>query len=232
MVVCGGKCLMSKRYIGITKDCESIMLNEVSVLQNQIKDLQLKHIMLFNTLRQLEASDYKSGSGSCSAYLANFGSSFDANVTFNGLPAWSVSFLPDCKNVFFNTAKSPSSSIIDDVDYIEPMMVSFGNNVKALQVSCGFNHTAAILDGGSICVASHFAFLGTTLREQLAHDMDEKVDKKVRENAKLMMTKIAEWNPELKVDISMSYMLSHQLMFQVTVSTDVCQKGLPSVCFI
>lgn len=34
----------------------------------------------------------------------------------------------------------------DDIDYIEPMMISFGNNVKALQVSCGFNHTAAILE--------------------------------------------------------------------------------------
>ncbi|GMH13096.1 hypothetical protein Nepgr_014937 [Nepenthes gracilis] len=32
-----------------------------------------------------------------------------------------------------------------DVDYIEPRMVEFSNNVKAIQVSCGFNHTAAIL---------------------------------------------------------------------------------------
>ncbi|KAF3439300.1 hypothetical protein FNV43_RR17576 [Rhamnella rubrinervis] len=28
-----------------------------------------------------------------------------------------------------------------DVDYIKPAMVNFGKNVKALQVSCGFNHT-------------------------------------------------------------------------------------------
>lgn len=38
----------------VIKDCESIMLNEVSVLQNQLKDLQLKHILLLDTLRQLE----------------------------------------------------------------------------------------------------------------------------------------------------------------------------------
>lgn len=38
----------------VIKDCESIMLNEVSLLQNQLKDLQLKHIMLLDTLRQLE----------------------------------------------------------------------------------------------------------------------------------------------------------------------------------
>lgn len=31
--------------------------------------------------------------------------------------------------------------------------------------------------------------------------MEEKVDRKVRDNVKLMMSKIAEKNPELKVDI-------------------------------
>ncbi|PIA28431.1 hypothetical protein AQUCO_06900004v1 [Aquilegia coerulea] len=34
----------------------------------------------------------------------------------------------------------------NDVDYYEPMPVKFGNNVKALDVSCGFNHTGAILE--------------------------------------------------------------------------------------
>lgn len=36
----------------------------------------------------------------------------------------------------------------NDVDYIEPRRVDFGEgvNVKALQVSCGFNHTGAILE--------------------------------------------------------------------------------------
>ncbi|KAK2965832.1 hypothetical protein RJ640_001804, partial [Escallonia rubra] len=42
-------------------------------------------------------------------FLANYDSSVDASVSFNGnsyfLPAWSVSILPDCKNVIFNTAK-------------------------------------------------------------------------------------------------------------------------------
>lgn len=35
-------------------DCESIMLHEVSELQNQLKTLQLKHVMLLDTLRRLE----------------------------------------------------------------------------------------------------------------------------------------------------------------------------------
>ena len=33
-----------------------------------------------------------------------------------------------------------------DVDYINPTRVCFGEDVKALQVSCGFNHTGAILE--------------------------------------------------------------------------------------
>ncbi|KAM5577981.1 ultraviolet-B receptor UVR8 [Rosa sericea] len=33
-----------------------------------------------------------------------------------------------------------------DVDYIKPTRVKFGENLKALQISCGFNHTGAILE--------------------------------------------------------------------------------------
>lgn len=36
------------------RDCESIMLSELSELQNQLKVLQRKHVMLLDTLRQLE----------------------------------------------------------------------------------------------------------------------------------------------------------------------------------
>nr|QSM07474.1 beta-galactosidase 8 [Ipomoea batatas] len=64
----------------------------------------------------LEASVYKTGSGLCSAFLANIGTQSDATVTFNGnsyhLPAWSVSILPDCKNVALNTAKINSVATI------------------------------------------------------------------------------------------------------------------------
>jgi len=38
----------------IIKDCESIMLSEVSELESQLKALQDKHIILLDTLRQLE----------------------------------------------------------------------------------------------------------------------------------------------------------------------------------
>ncbi|GFY88196.1 OSBP(oxysterol binding protein)-related protein 1D [Actinidia rufa] len=38
----------------VIKDCESIMLYELSELKNQLKSLQLKHIILLDRLRQLE----------------------------------------------------------------------------------------------------------------------------------------------------------------------------------
>ncbi|ONK77662.1 uncharacterized protein A4U43_C02F9150, partial [Asparagus officinalis] len=39
---------------GAVKDCESIMLSEFTELQNQLKSLHQKHIVLLDTLRQLE----------------------------------------------------------------------------------------------------------------------------------------------------------------------------------
>ncbi|CAI0468999.1 unnamed protein product [Linum tenue] len=45
----------------------------------------------------------------CVAFLANYDNTNDATVVFQNasydIPAWSVSILPDCKNVVFNTAK-------------------------------------------------------------------------------------------------------------------------------
>ncbi|KAE9447283.1 hypothetical protein C3L33_20795, partial [Rhododendron williamsianum] len=48
-------------------------------------------------------------SGDCAAFLSNHHIQTDARVRFNNtyydLPPWSISILPDCKNVVFNTAK-------------------------------------------------------------------------------------------------------------------------------
>ncbi|KAJ7945479.1 Oxysterol-binding protein [Quillaja saponaria] len=47
---------LSKEGIGqeVINDCESIMLSELSLLKNQLKVLQQKHVMLLETLRRLE----------------------------------------------------------------------------------------------------------------------------------------------------------------------------------
>ncbi|VAH66624.1 unnamed protein product [Triticum turgidum subsp. durum] len=58
---------------------------------------------------QQEADVYTDHSGGCVAFLANIDSEKDNVVAFRNrqydLPAWSVSILPDCENVVFNTAK-------------------------------------------------------------------------------------------------------------------------------
>ncbi|XP_059633099.1 beta-galactosidase [Cornus florida] len=62
--------------------------------------------------KNLEAHVYESKSG-CAAFLANYDPSTSAKVTFRNmqydLPPWSVSILPDCKNVVFNTARVSSN---------------------------------------------------------------------------------------------------------------------------
>ncbi|RWR77613.1 beta-galactosidase isoform X2 [Cinnamomum micranthum f. kanehirae] len=56
-----------------------------------------------------EAHVFRSDSGACAAFLANYNPTSFATVTFNGvhynLPPWSISILPDCKNTVFNTAR-------------------------------------------------------------------------------------------------------------------------------
>ncbi|KAH9748493.1 Beta-galactosidase 8 [Citrus sinensis] len=77
---------------------------------------------------KLEAHIYHKSSNDCAAFLANYDSSSDANVTFNGnvyfLPAWSVSILPDCKNVVFNTAKVISQRNIGDHPFAQQKNVN------------------------------------------------------------------------------------------------------------
>ncbi|MBA0677639.1 hypothetical protein Goari_019036 [Gossypium aridum] len=56
-----------------------------------------------------QAHTYTSESGDCAAFLSNYDTKSAARVLFNNmhynLPPWSISILPDCRNVVFNTAK-------------------------------------------------------------------------------------------------------------------------------
>ncbi|WJX34747.1 Beta-galactosidase 10 [Trifolium repens] len=57
----------------------------------------------------VEADVYTDSSGACAAFIANIDDKNDKTVEFRNtsyhLPAWSVSILPDCRNVVYNTAK-------------------------------------------------------------------------------------------------------------------------------
>ncbi|XP_062102490.1 beta-galactosidase 3 [Humulus lupulus] len=52
---------------------------------------------------------YTAENGDCAAFLSNYDTESAARVLFNNmhynLPPWSISILPDCRNVVFNTAK-------------------------------------------------------------------------------------------------------------------------------
>ncbi|CAK9140088.1 unnamed protein product [Ilex paraguariensis] len=56
-----------------------------------------------------QAHVFSSKSGDCAAFLSNYHMDVTTRVTFNklhyDLPPWSISILPDCKNVVFNTAR-------------------------------------------------------------------------------------------------------------------------------
>ncbi|KAK1553298.1 hypothetical protein Q3G72_032399 [Acer saccharum] len=64
---------------------------------------------LLSDWKRSNADIYTDSSGACAAFLANSDDKNDRTVVFRNmsyhLPAWSVSILPDCKNVVFNTAK-------------------------------------------------------------------------------------------------------------------------------
>ncbi|KAG6479253.1 hypothetical protein ZIOFF_062715 [Zingiber officinale] len=74
-------------------------------------------------VRQCSAHVYKTSSGTCAAFLANVNSNSDATVTFYGktyhLAAWSVSVLPDCENVVFNTAQIISQATLSETKYVK-----------------------------------------------------------------------------------------------------------------
>lgn len=57
----------------------------------------------------VQANVYSDPSGGCVAFIANMDEQNDRSIIFQNrsynVPAWSVSILPDCKNVAFNTAK-------------------------------------------------------------------------------------------------------------------------------
>ncbi|XP_022147711.1 beta-galactosidase-like isoform X2 [Momordica charantia] len=59
--------------------------------------------------KNLEARVFKSSSGACAAFLANYDISTSSKVSFwntqYDLPPWSISILSDCKSAIFNTAR-------------------------------------------------------------------------------------------------------------------------------
>lgn len=77
------------------KLCEKALVS-ADPIQTSLGTLQQAHV-------------YSSESGDCAAFLSNYDPDSAVRVMFNNmhynLPPWSISILPDCRNVVFNTAK-------------------------------------------------------------------------------------------------------------------------------
>ncbi|CAN6284884.1 unnamed protein product [Urochloa humidicola] len=91
-----------------------------------------------------EAAVYKAGSV-CAAFLANIDGQSDKTVTFNGnmykLPAWSVSILPDCKNVVLNTAQINSQVTSSEMRYLESSAVALDGSFTTPELAVsGWNY--------------------------------------------------------------------------------------------
>ncbi|KAK4428206.1 Beta-galactosidase 10 [Sesamum alatum] len=86
-----------------------------------------------------EVDVYEDSSGACAAFIANMDDKNDKTVVFRNtsyyLPAWSVSILPDCKNVVFNTAKIGSqTSVVEMIPTdLLPSSASPSKDLKGLQ---------------------------------------------------------------------------------------------------
>lgn len=86
-----------------------------------------------------EADIYRDSSGACAAFISNMDDKNGQTIMFQNvsyqLPAWSVSILPDCKNVVFNTAKvgSQTSNVEMVPEKLQPSVVSLDKDLKGLQ---------------------------------------------------------------------------------------------------
>ncbi|KAK6287237.1 hypothetical protein POUND7_013416, partial [Theobroma cacao] len=103
----------------------------------------------------LQADVYDDGSGACAAFPANMDDKTDKNVVFRNvsyhLLAWSVSILPDCKNVVFNTAKISSQvSVVEMVpEELQPSVALPSKDLKALKWDI-------FVENAGICGAADF----------------------------------------------------------------------------
>lgn len=113
----------------------------------------------------LESHVYMAGSGVCAAFLANIGTS-DATVTFNGksyhLPAWSVSILPDCKNVVFNTAQINSQATNLEEKYLKDENQDSDQTLDSSKVQSDWSYI-----NEPVGISKSDAFTKTGLMEQI-----------------------------------------------------------------
>ncbi|MCO5561332.1 hypothetical protein L7F22_014953 [Adiantum nelumboides] len=81
-----------------------------------------------------EGAVYTTADNQCCAFLSNKDQKKDAQISYNGntyhIPAWSVSILPDCKSVSFNTAQVNHQTTLMNMKMVEKAHVVPFYNTK------------------------------------------------------------------------------------------------------
>ncbi|KAE8732466.1 Beta-galactosidase 9 [Hibiscus syriacus] len=127
------------------KLCEPALVAADSPQYMKLGPKQEVHVYWKNTQRTGLNTSLSESQSACSAFLANIDERKTITVTFHSksysLPPWSVSILPDCSNVAFNTAKVGAQTSIKLVEYAlspkisTPELVMTTNKVSSLSES-------------------------------------------------------------------------------------------------
>lgn len=144
----------------------ALFLLAIGLIPSQI-NLQMvnSNIIIF------QAHVFSSGRGSCAAFLSNFHPKSSARVIFNNvhydLPPWSVSILPNCRTVVFNTATvskvligcpfAASFFVPEPGLYPNDYFFSINMFFKSLDKQITDDHFSKPLDS---CIFCYFLFTG------------------------------------------------------------------------
>ncbi|KAH7428540.1 hypothetical protein KP509_09G006100 [Ceratopteris richardii] len=102
-------------------------------------------------------SVYKTKEDECCAFLSNKDDKFDKQVYFRGtpyqVPAWSVSLLPDCKTVAFNTAQVKHQTTVMNMNTVEQkQVVPFYGREKSTFTWESFKEPIGIWDANKVII--------------------------------------------------------------------------------
>ncbi|KAK8506257.1 hypothetical protein V6N13_100309 [Hibiscus sabdariffa] len=110
------------------KLCEPALVAADSPQYMKLGPNQEAHVYWENAQSTGLNSSLSESQSTCSAFLANIDEHNTATVTFRGksysLPPWSVSILPDCSNLAFNTAKVGAQTAMKVVEYASSPKIS------------------------------------------------------------------------------------------------------------
>lgn len=146
----------------------------------------------------------------CAAFLANIDEHKSAHVKFNGqsytLPPWSVSVLPDCRHVAFNTAKVGAQTSVKTVKSARPSLGSMSILQKVVRqdnVSYISKSWMALKEPIGIWGENNFTFQGLLEHLNVTKDRSDYLWHKTRISVSeddISFWKINGANPTVSID--------------------------------